>query len=427
MTAKRPLRAATASLVLAAGALLVTACAGLDPIGLGSLEPERPPLVEVPAADLPAPEGLRVTSGEYRVIPIKWDPLLIDEVGGYRIEWSDRRDGPFAPRGSVWGPGMMAFVDRGGEEPLGDGQTLFYRMRAFSPDGRVSAAVSDVVVGTTAPPPDPPSGLRAYSDQPREVPLSWRASEDAVTAGYIVERSPAPDGPFEAVARIPDRHATAMVDPDLGNLRVFYYRIRAFNRGGAEGPPSEPVRAVTKPDPLPPFGLSLRDQRLGENVLGWEPNIEGDIEEYRLLRIGGAEPHLVTAVPGDATAAVDPSVASGETVTYTLVAVDRNQLTSHPSKAVTATAVGYDLSARAEPDGVHLRWNSRREEGFVAARIERSGWLGGTEIGRAEGDSFVDRDAPSGGGQRYVVVLLRADGSEAPPSRPTSVDGTGSR
>jgi hypothetical protein len=405
------------------------ACAGVGPIfGLGPRSPERPPLIEAPPADLPAPEGLRVTSGRYRVIPIQWDPLLLDEVGGYLIERSDQREGPFSRLDAVWGHGTMALVDRGGEAPLGDGQTVFYRMRAFSAEGRVSALVTDVVVGTTAPLPDAPKGLRTYSDQPREVPLSWRASENRVTAGYVIERSPAPDGPFEVIESIPDRHATAMVDSDLGDLRVFYYRIRAFNRGDAVGPPSDAVRAVTKPDPLPPFGLHLSGQRLGENVLSWEPNVERDIEEYRLLRRGAeAESELVATVPGDATEAVDRSVASGETVSYTLVAVDRNQLASRPSKAITATGVGYDLSVRAGPGGVHLRWNPRQGEGFVGARIERSGWLGSTELGRVEGDAFVDPAPPSGGTQRYVVVLLRADGSEAPPSRPTPVEGAGSR
>lgn len=407
--------------------LPLAACASLAALDFRAPKtPVRPELVEDPAGALPAPEGLRVAGGQYRVIPLQWDPLLIDEVGGYLIERSDQREGPFSPLEAVWGRGEMARVDRGRASPLADGQTLYYRLRAFTSQGQLSDQATEVAVGTTAPLPDAPTGLRAYSRQPREVPLSWRASEDATVAGYVIERSPAPDGPFEAIVQIDDRLEVAAVDPDLGDLRVFYYRIRAVNPAGGIGPPSDVVRAVTKPEPLPPLGLQLAAQRLGVNVLRWEPNVEPDIAEYRLLRIDeGDDPRLVTVVPGSATEAIDANVAAGEHASYVLVAVDRNALTSRPSRAVTAQGLGYDLHARARPEGVQLHWNPRRDEGYVAARIERSRWLGQTEIGRVEGDSFVDRAPPAGAA--YRVVLLRADGSEAPPSQPAMVEIRGSR
>lgn len=394
------------------------------PALLSRAEPEPPPLSDQPAAELPVPEGLRVTSGRYRAIPIQWDPLLIDQVGGYLIERSALREGPFTPLTAVWGRGEMSRVDRGGEQPLSDGETYYYRLRAFTPRGRLAAQATEVEVGTTAPLPDPPSGLSGYSRQPRQVPLSWRASEDPSVAGYVLERSPAPDGPFEPIARVEDRLAVARVDEPLGDLRVFYYRIRAFNPAGLAGPPSEPVRAVTKPEPLPPFGLRLAEQRLGVNVLRWEPNVERDIAEYRLLRVDGeGEPRVVSEVPGNATEALDPGVAAGERVAYALVAIDRDALESRPSEVVKARGLDYDLVAQIEPDGVHLRWNPRAEEGYVGARIERSGWIRASEIGRVTGDRFVDPgvDGPA----EYRVTLLRADGSEAPTSRPIAVEPGG--
>jgi hypothetical protein len=388
--------------------LPLLACAGLPTAGLVPRldAPERPVLRELPAADLPAPEGLRATSGEYRAIPLQWDPLLIDGVGGYLIERSEGREGPFAPLETVWGRGEMARVDRGGEQPLGDGQTLYYRLRAFTRQGRLAALATEVAVGTTAPLPDPPSGLRAYSRQPRQVPLSWRASQDATVAGYRLERSAASDGPYEEIARVADRNALAWGDRDLGDLRVVFYRIRAVN---------------PKPEPLPPLGLHLADQRLGVNVLRWVPNVERDIAEYHLLRSRqGGELELVSEVPGNASEALDPRVGAGEPVAYVLVAVDRDALHSRPSKRVTARGVGYQLRAVAQPGGVRLTWNPRSEEGFVATRVERRGWLGWSEIGRAGGGEQLDPDGD--GSSRYRVTLLRADGSEAPSSGPVAVE-----
>ena len=376
--------------------LLACACAGWQPPPwFGSPPaPALPPLVTQPASQLPAPEGLRAGSGEYRAIPLKWDPVLAGEVGGYRIEHAQQREGPYLPLVPIWGRGVIAHVDAS----PGDGATRFYRIRTFDRDGHLSQNVSPVVVGTTAPLPGAPKGLRAYSRQPREVPLSWRASVDPVVAGYRVERSPSPDGPFEAIAELSGRHATAYVDRELGDLRVFFYRVSARNPAGASGAPSDSVRAVTKPEPLPPLRLRLESQRLGINVLAWEPNVERDLAEYRLYRIGSAAPpRLVGSVGADHTATQDRDVAAGESVTYALVALDRDGLESRPSEPIRASGVRYGLTAEALHDGVHLRWDPRTEEGFVRARIERYAWLGRRVLGASDDGHYVDREALPGG------------------------------
>jgi hypothetical protein len=416
---------------LAEGRLLVLCCMLLLP-GCARLprppgweeEPAvvHPPLVTHPPASLPAPEGLRATSGEYRRIPLQWDPLLRGEVGGYRIERSGSRDGPFRPLAEIWGRGMTARVDGAGEAPLGDAVTRYYRIRAFTPEGRLSERVSEVVVGTTAPLPDPPQGLQAYSRQPRQVPLSWQPSPDPHVAGYRVERSPTSDGPFERIAELAGRHAIAHVDEGLGDLRVFYYRVAAVNPDGVPGPWSEPVRAVTKPAPLPPLALRVESQQLGANVLRWEPNVEEDIAEYRLYRrFPDAPPRLVTSVPAGATRARDPGVAAGESATYVLVAVDRDGLASRPSEPVVAEGTRYAVAADATPERVRLRWDPRSDEGFAGARIERVGWLGSRVLGSSADGEFIDREVEPGGIYRYVVVLTRPDAGEAPPSRPIDV------
>jgi fibronectin type 3 domain-containing protein len=422
----RPGRPVLASTLLAP--LLLGACASLTapawlPTWLGGARPPEPPLVVAePASQLAAPEGLRATSGVYRTIALQWDPLLGGDVGGYRLERADQREGPYLPLAPIWGRGVMASADLGDDPALGDGVTRYYRIRAFDRGGHLSAIASDVVVGTTAPLPKAPEGLRAYSHQPREVPLSWRASEDHRVGGYVVERSPSPDGPFETIAALDGQHATAYVDRGLGDLRVFFYRVSARNAGGATGSPSDSVRAVTKPEPLPPLGLRLESQRLGENELRWEPNVEQDLAEYRLYRsVPEAPPLLVVSVAADQTTAMDRTVGAGESVSYVLVAVDRDGLESRLSETIDTTGVRYGLTAEARVDGVYLRWDPRTGEGFVRGRVEREGWLGRRLLGTSETGLFVDRDVEPGGVYRYVAVLERPDAGEAPASAPIAV------
>jgi fibronectin type 3 domain-containing protein len=379
--------------------------------------PEVPPLVEA-AADLPAPEGLRATSGELRAVPLQWDPLLTPRVAGYAVERAASPDGTFVRIGALIGNAETAFVDGGADR---DGSTLYYRVRPFAASGALGARASAIASGTTAPPPEPPSGIRAYSRQPRSVPLAWEASPDPTVGGYVVERSPAANGPFTRLADLTGRHSTVYVDRNLGDLRVFHYRVAATNRAGGIGRFSAAVRAVTKPDPLPPAGLRVAGQKLGANRLAWEPNVEADVVAYRLHRVRGASRELLAELPAAETSAEDLAVAADERVAYTVVAVDRDGLASQPARPLAVTSVGYGLVARVQPDGVHLGWDARRGEGFRRAWVLRHGWMRTVTLGSTEQATWIDRDVAPGARYRYSVVLERADGTRGPGSSPVEI------
>jgi len=488
--------------VACAGALsaacLLTACVASLDFDRARHLLDRPPAQAVPVlqsgpatAALPAPEGLRATSGELRMVPLKWDPVLTGAVGGYVIERSQRREGPFERLAVVPGALTTTYVDAIASVPASppapvpiassdsvesrqapapaaapdtadvaaapaeppapaetseveafedgfvrldldaeelatstlDGVTFFYRVRAFGPAGEVATSASRIVTATTAPPPEPPEDLRAYSHQPRNVPLSWRTTPDPTVAGYRVDRSPTSLGPFEVVAQLDGRHTTTYVDQGLGDLRVFYYRVAALNAAGGNGAPTAPVRAVTKPEPLPPVGLRVVDLRLGENHLAWEPNVEPDIAEYRLFRQrdGASTEELVRVVPRGTFEARDAAVGADEHVVYSVVALDEDGLESSASDPIEVESEGYDLRGSAGPDGVRLQWNPRTQEGFRGARVFRGGVIGQREFPPVAGSSFVDTDVKPGHSYRYTVALIDAAGATAPRSATVEV------
>ena len=379
------------------------------------------PLIASPPADLPLPEHVRAGDDGYGVIALQWEPVLRSAVAGYVVERAAAQDGRFEPIATLWGRGQSVYVDDGGAQKLADGVTAWYRLRPFASDGHLAAQTSLVVAGSTAPLPDPPPALRAFSRQPREIPLAWHPSHSETAAGYAVERSPSEDGPYEVVARVPGRLATSYVDRELGNLRVLYYRVSTVTPSGASGPPSDPVRAVTKPEPLPPIGLRVAESAVGRNVLAWDPNIEADIASYQLLRLHKkGRPTLVASVPADVTQAEDRKVTAGENARYAVVAIDRDGLESRASEPIRVQSLDYDLEAAPSPHQVALRWTPHAEE-FPQARVSRTTWFGSREIGRTGDGHFVDDAVAPGRSYHYVVVLIRADGSEAPPSEPLEV------
>jgi fibronectin type 3 domain-containing protein len=395
-----------------------------------------------PTADLPAPEGLRATSGELRMVPLKWEPLLTGDIGGYVIERAAERDGHFEQIAKVSKRLTTTYLDRNTvpeappvsaaptpdpildeAPPRRDGITWFYRVRAYASNGRLGSRASSLAVATTAPPPEAPEDLRAYSRQPRAVPLSWRASEDPNVVGYRVERSPTASGTFELLAEIDGRHQTVYVDSGLGDLRVFYYRVVAVNAEGGHGEASDPVRAVTKPEPLPPIGLHTIAKRLGANEVAWEPNVEEDLVGYRLYRTfeGEDSPALVASLDAGETSATDAAVGAGQKVAYTLVAIDRDGLESAPGDPIEVESERYGLSATVRPDGVHLEWRDRSEEGFRGGHVFRTALLQNKNLGFALENHFVDTAVRPGATYRYTVVLERIDQSLAPRSAPVEI------
>ncbi len=422
----------TAAVAVVAVALTLSGCASILDIERArralrrAPSPAQPEVEATPTGELPPPNRVSATSGELRSVPLTWEPLLVGDVAGYEIERAPAREGPFERIATVPGRLSTGYVDAEAvpaDGEAGDGVTFFYRVRAFGANGKLGREASSIVHATTAAPPDPPTGLRAYSHQPRSVPLSWQASSDPLVEGYVIERSPTSVGPFEPLAELHDRHATSHVDRGLGDLRVVYYRVASRNPAGGLGPPSEPVQAVTKAEPLPPIGLRVIEQLLAINVLSWDPNVEKDIASYRLLRKRASDetPVAVTTVPGDMVVAADRAVGAHETVEYSLVAIDRDGLESDPGRSLAVEAVGYDLQATVRPDGIHLEWNGRAAEGYKGARVYRSGWLGQGEIQADSGSETVDPDVEPGKTYRYTVALIRPDGTLAPRSQPVEI------
>ena len=399
----------------------------------GTARPEMPVLYESPPAALPAPTGLRAASGQLRQVPITWDPL--PAAAGYVVERSLVATGPFERIGlhadrfetSLSDQGFDLGVkskSAGGGPGLGDGATYYYRVRAFDSSGHISASASEIATAITAAPPSAPEAVRAFSQLPRKIALAWQPVEDPNVTGYLVLRSPSATGSFGQVARLDGRFSTTWIDHPLGDLQVFYYEVAAVNAAGGRGTPSEAVRAVTKADPLSPAGIQVVAQSLGRIVLAWTPNVEKDVISYRILRrrADGEPPEVVASVSPDVTTVEDSAVGTGETVSYSLVAVDADGLQSEESDPIEVKSRGYELQAAPGEGGVVLTWAREPQDGFARARIERSGLIGRNAIGESEGGRYVDRNVSPGRTYTYVVILERPDGSAAPPSAPVEVE-----
>ncbi len=377
MASARPRRArprARAALLLVA--LVAAGCASLrakllDAVAHGDLvlSFDRP-------SDLLPPEGLRVTSTQDRAIALGWDPVLVGDVAGYVVTRARVAAGPYERVGVAHSRFGNVFVDSG-QVPgaLGDAQHWHYRVHPFDSAGRVSRSHA-YVSGVTDPPPAMPEGVQAYSNLPRRVVLRWTESASPSATGYVVQRSPTAAGPWEKVGYVEGRVRTQFEDAVAGDLRVMYYRLLARNAFGGESAATEPVRAVTKAEPLPPIGLEISQRALGEIGVRWTPNVERDLARYELLRAsaldGGFGPERVVGeVRPDTTETVDPGVGCGERVRYRLRAHDVDGLASEPSAALETVGEDLRLEASTGNGGWRLAWDPERARGWERVRVFR--------------------------------------------------------
>jgi hypothetical protein len=193
-----------------------------------------------------------------------------------------------------------------------------------------------------------------------------------------------------------------------GDLRVMYYRVLAKNRFGGESDLSEPVRAVTKAEPLPPIGLAVRERSLGRVDLVWEPNVELDVAGYEIWRSAIAPERKgpleqIGTVERGATGFSDTTVDCGVRVRYRLRAVDRDGLVSAFSGPLEVESVGLDLAFEA-PGA--LTWSAERLGPGAGIRIVRErSWLPDQTLPLDRGDARANLAALAPGLHRLVAVI----------------------
>lgn len=362
-------------------------------------------------ADLRPPEGLRVTSSEDREIDLAWNPVLVGDVSGYAVLRSQDAKTGFALIGRTSSRFGTVFRDRGiGEEQLGDGQIYFYRVHPYDRTGRVSRSHA-YTSATTEARPDTPRGLRTFSNLPRIVVIVWDPNERRSTTGYTVQRSPTVAGRWEQVGFAEGRLNTVYEDSVPGDLRVMYYRVVATNRFAGRSDATEPVRAVTKAEPLPPIGLEVTGLRLGEVELSWTPNVERDLARYEVWRQvrngdGWTEPQRIGEVATPKTRFEDPEVGCGQLLRYSLRGVDGDGLHSGFSLPLEVSGGTIGLRLVSEGGVTRLVWDREQAAGWPAARvIYERGFGPARELGSVTNANSVDLGELGPGTHQLAVIL----------------------
>ncbi|HME38382.1 MAG TPA: fibronectin type III domain-containing protein [Steroidobacteraceae bacterium] len=244
--------------------------------------------------------------------------------------------------------GLLApFIDR---TPPVD-TTLTYSVSLVDVLGVAGAGTSMQVASPDFEASAPPAGQLAKSD-PGFVIVTWTASSNPRTGGFVVERSQLAAGPYEVltpqglaanVGRFEDRHTVAGAH--------YYYRIRAMTGSGALGAATDPVQTVALGAATLPAPQRLKAESGATQVtLTWTAVPGTSVAGYLIERRATAtarwgrlnvrlwpETHFVDAL--------GPSAGGG--FDYRITAVSGDESAGAPSDVVHVTLI--DTSAPPAP------------------------------------------------------------------------------
>ncbi|MFH1689796.1 MAG: S8 family serine peptidase [Candidatus Eisenbacteria bacterium] len=279
-----------------------------------------------------APTGLNAVPGSGEgEIDVSWNANSEPDMDHYRLE---RADNPSFIGATSFTTASTSYADSG----LTPGDTYYYRVFAVDAGSNESdASATDSAVATDLP-PAPPTGLVAVPGPSEgEIVVSWNPNSEPDFDRYRLQRSTAPD--FEPGSEPFEGAVASYTDTGLVPGETYYYRVIAIDLGGNESGPSNVGSAVaTDLAPAAPTGLTaVEGVSEGDVDVGWDANLELDLDHYRLERD-------TTAVFGAGTVSVDVATEAhldsglgAGTYYYRVFAVDIGTNESVPSDTVSIT------------------------------------------------------------------------------------------
>lgn len=399
-----------------------------------------------PASPPNAPDGVKVSDMGLREATVTWtkaDPL----AKKYRIERATSADGPFKTVGDS-SPGRLRFTDDHG---LLDGTIYYYRVVAIGAGG-LESDPSAVVESMTAPPPDPPSVVKASAPSSRCVALSWEPPRSEGVTRYRIFRGGLDDN--TEWRNLGETGNTSFVDGgkagcDLCDSTSYLYRVTAVNRIGAVGAPSEPAAVETLPPPERVRDFFAMPMQVRCVPLSWRASAEEDVTGYEIERSEGETGDFtkLAKVNGrDETKYLDGrrdpgNLPDAQAYSYRIRAFNNVGSKGEWSDIVEAETRGVPpppvetVAISGLARAVEVSWAQSEDEKVVGYRVQRRGgddteWReAGTVQGR-DSTSLLDRAGAASGvpagrlrdGEqyRYRVCAVNTAGAGSPWSEETA-------
>jgi len=282
----------------------------------------------------PTPAWFSAKSGLVRKVELSWAESVENDVEGYNLYCSERKEGDYALLKKLERRNVNRYVDDvRGFGKLDDNQSLFYRLTSFN-KVNVESSPTSIVSATTKKRPSKPRAFKGESQKVREVSLAWLPNQESDIDAYLLYRSATmQERDFVKIARV--KTGTTYVDKDLTDGVQYYYRLQAEDKDGLISDQSNLATVQTKSKPAGPTEIK-GDYIKGIAELKWKLSLSPDVVEYVVYerRLFGVNNKLCSLKENRFK---DDTLSPGKSRSYVVTAVDRDGLESEPSQEITIT------------------------------------------------------------------------------------------
>jgi uncharacterized protein len=311
-------------------------------------------------------------------------------------------------------------------------KTYYYRIKGISPFGEVGPpSVAVRGAGT-----DNLSGMLQISNTKvvdnKKTTISWEfpAAYEKQIAGFVINRAPKPDGPWEMSSKKP-LSSKLRVWIDESPYNNTYYVIKAVDKKGLEVAVSYPhlVHREDNTPPAVPTGINGTISPRGIASLTWKANMDADLLGYRIFKANRLTDEYMeisdTLLKSPAyTDTVNINVLDKK-IFYKIVAVDLSYNNSDYSQALVLQRP--DIIPPVPPvfthtsmkdNAIHLKWHNSSSDdvaAYVLLRLEgdTSGVLLARWATAAAPTEFTDQTARPGQGLRYKLTVEDSTGNRS--------------
>lgn len=254
-------------------------------------------------------------------VKLLWRPHPEVRVASYIIERNELDKQNWEKIGEVKGRLNAEYIDGN----LKENHLYRYRVIVRTWDGVLSAP-SEVVEARTKPLPKRIENIRATTDLPKKIIITWDPSPEEDISYYRVYRAPTSILFYTYLAKTSETRFEDLIN---SNGATRYYKITAVDKDGLESlKQSTPIMGATLDVPLPP-AMTQASLQGNTAVVTWS-QVDGRALKYDIIKNGGGQTQTIQGITAERFE--DRALKAGESYTYEIIAIDEFGLASKPSQ-----------------------------------------------------------------------------------------------
>ena len=268
---------------------------------------------------------LKAITGLPNRVKLVWRPHPMERVESYIIERNEFKSTKWEEVGKIDGRLNAEYIDK----DLRDNYVYRYRVKVKTFDGIVSKP-SDIVEAHTKPLPRGVTGVKATTNLPKKIVLSWNPAGEGDFSHYKIYRS---NNSTLFYSYHGKTKSTEFEDLVSENGKTYYYKVVAVDVDGLESnQPENPIVGSTLGALAAPHVSSVKHD--GRSIyMTWSG--DDNAVKYTVTKEFGSKKQSFTGI--FETNYHDMDTVPGVEYKYNIIAIDKYGIASSPSDSILMT------------------------------------------------------------------------------------------